>query len=244
MQAITVKAVRKAFRTPKVQVPFMSLGIPMLVIGAMGAVSSPAQAFTVIAQPTASYISSTTLIDISSVPDFTVLSSITDGIQTVGFSSSVVKATVGSTWTTWGSPPATKSSTPSVLYSNSSSQLLTLSQPSAIFGFELEPDDFNTYSYTVDFYSGASLVGSITQPVNGNAGAILFAASDSPFTSVAISGGAAFAVAQFRYAAQQPQQQVPGPLPILGVAAAFVYSRKLRKRIKESKALPVASAIG
>ena len=30
-------------------------------------------------------------------------------------------------------------------------------------------------------------------------------------------------------------QAVPGPLPILGTAAAFGYSRKLRKRIKNSK---------
>lgn len=30
------------------------------------------------------------------------------------------------------------------------------------------------------------------------------------------------------------QAQVPGPLPVLGVAAAFGYSRKLRKRIQES----------
>jgi hypothetical protein len=28
---------------------------------------------------------------------------------------------------------------------------------------------------------------------------------------------------------------VPGPLPILGVAAAFGFSRKLRERIKDSK---------
>jgi hypothetical protein len=37
-------------------------------------------------------------------------------------------------------------------------------------------------------------------------------------------------------------QQVPGPLPLFGVAATFCYSRKLRKRIKSSK-LPVASPI-
>lgn len=30
-------------------------------------------------------------------------------------------------------------------------------------------------------------------------------------------------------------EAVPGPLPILGAAAAFGYSRKLRKRIKASK---------
>ena len=248
MQAIIVKAVKKAVRAPKVQVPFMALGIPMLVIGAIGAVSSPAHAFTVIAQPATSYTSGTALIDISFIAEGDYpISSITDGIQAVGFSSPVEKRTVGVTWTTWGSPPATESSSPPVLYSDSASQLLTLSRPSVIFGFELQPADLSAYVYTADFFSGTSLIGSITQAVNGNAGAILFAASDnSPFTSVSISGGdrSGFAMAQFRYAAQQPQQQVPGPLPILGVAAAFVYSRKLRKRIKESKALPVASDIG
>ncbi len=248
MKEITVKAVSKAVGTPKVQAPFMALGIPMLVIGAIGAVSGPAQAFTVISQPTASYISGTTLIDISSIADATYpLSSITDGIQTVGFSSPVEKFTVGADWTTWGSPPATESGSPPVLYSDVASQLLTLSLPSVIFGFELEPvNTKGAFSYTADFYSATGLVGSITQSVNGDASAVLFAASDSPFTSVTISGGdtSGFAMAQFRYAIQQSPQQVPGPLPILGIAAAFVYSRKLRKRIKKSKALPVASSIG
>jgi hypothetical protein len=32
----------------------------------------------------------------------------------------------------------------------------------------------------------------------------------------------------------QLQQEVPGPLPILGIGAAFGFSRKLRKRIKGS----------
>jgi hypothetical protein len=34
----------------------------------------------------------------------------------------------------------------------------------------------------------------------------------------------------------------PGPLPVLGAAAAFCFSRQLRKRIKRSM-LPVESAI-
>jgi len=37
----------------------------------------------------------------------------------------------------------------------------------------------------------------------------------------------------------QPAASVPGPLPVFGAAAAFGYSRKLRKRIKDSK-LPAA----
>lgn len=38
-------------------------------------------------------------------------------------------------------------------------------------------------------------------------------------------------------------QAVPGPLPILGVASAFSYSRKLRKRIQASRVLRVTKAI-
>ena len=37
---------------------------------------------------------------------------------------------------------------------------------------------------------------------------------------------------------------VPGPLPLLGVGAAFGFSRNLRKRIKGSKSPEVMSALG
>jgi hypothetical protein len=38
--------------------------------------------------------------------------------------------------------------------------------------------------------------------------------------------------------------QTPGPLPLLGVGAAFGFSRNLRKRIKTSKSPEVMSALG
>lgn len=38
----------------------------------------------------------------------------------------------------------------------------------------------------------------------------------------------------FRLKPQPPSTSVPGPLPVLGAAAAFGWSRKLRKRIKRS----------
>ena len=41
-----------------------------------------------------------------------------------------------------------------------------------------------------------------------------------------------------------PPVPTPGPLPLLGVGAAFGYTRKLRKRIKTSKTPEVLSAIG
>ena len=39
-------------------------------------------------------------------------------------------------------------------------------------------------------------------------------------------------------------QQTPAPLPLLGVGAAFGFSRNLRKRIKGSKSPEVMSALG
>jgi hypothetical protein len=44
------------------------------------------------------------------------------------------------------------------------------------------------------------------------------------------------------YAFRVDAQSVPGPLPILGIGAAFGFSRKLRKRINYSK-LPAATAV-
>jgi hypothetical protein len=50
-------------------------------------------------------------------------------------------------------------------------------------------------------------------------------------------------IANFTFDDAPGMAAVPGPLPLFGVAAAFGYSRKLRKRIVRSKALPVDSAI-
>lgn len=50
-------------------------------------------------------------------------------------------------------------------------------------------------------------------------------------------------IANFTFDDAPGMAAVPGPLPVFGVAAAFGYSRKLRKRIGSIKALPVDSAI-
>ena len=209
-----------------------------LLAGGTGSVLSAgsAKAFTQVTQPDAAYLSSTTLIDISSIPDFTLLSSVTDGTQTVGFGTTVSKRTVPINWGTWGSPPATETSTPPLLYSDGQTSLtLSLSNPSNIFGFELEPDPFGVQNFTVEFYdSAATRLGTLGLSPNGNAGALLSAASDGNlFSQVVIKSdsGVDFAIAQLRYGKGTPPP-VPGPLPLFGAAAAFGFSRKLRKRIK------------
>ena len=213
--------------------------LPVLAVSVAGAGSfviapAPSHAFSTFTSPDSLYLSSTTLIDISGIPEFTSLTSVTDGTQTVSFSGTVQKRQVGSSWLTWGSPPATESSTPPVLFYTGDSLTLSLSSPSSIFGFELEPNIFSQFSYTASYYSGASLLGSINRSPDGSAGALLYAASTRDITRVEISAtgtsSQGFAIAQLRYGAGTTS--VPGPLPILGVAAAFGFSRKLRKRIK------------
>jgi hypothetical protein len=103
---------------------------------------------------------------------------------------------------------------------------------SAVGGFlNYSPGDFD------DMYISAL-------DMNGN----ILESYDLSFSTTGINSGASFYIqrnsfdiATFRvgdsYAgiANFTYHAVPGPLPILGVAASFGYSRKLRKRIKSSK---------
>jgi hypothetical protein len=173
--------------------------------------------FTPVNTPTGSYTSSTTLIPITGSNGASV-ASITNGVQTVTFSTNLDIHTVPSGgWATWGAPPNTESATPRVVgtYSALTSLTLTLSAPSYTVGFEVEPSSFvsPTYSITATFMSGATTLGSVTRSVAGNAGALLAAASSgTPITSVVLTIPAAaqgFAIAQFRYATTNPFVTVP-----------------------------------
>ena len=171
------------------QLPVPKTALPLLL-----------SSFTPIPLPDAAYQASTTLIGLASISDGTPLGSITDGTQTVTFDTILTKETVGAYWSTWSSPPFSESSAPPILVSGGASLALSLALPSSIFGFELEPDPFGPHDFTADFYSGATLVGSIAQTVDGNAGARLFAAStDGSFDRVVITGTVDFAIAQVRY---------------------------------------------
>lgn len=199
-------------------------------------VPSAAQAaFTVIPQPDAAYVAGTSVIDLSSIPDFTPVTSVSLGTQTISFDQELTKRTVPSSWGSWSSPPESESSTPEVLYNQTALLDIQISEPANTFGFELEPNLFGVFPIKADFYNGASLVGTILQSLEGNAGARLFAATtDSSFTRVLLENtdglSDGFAIAQIRFG--NNSSPVPGPLPLLGAAAAFRTSRCLRKRVK------------
>ena len=108
------------------------------------------------------YTSGTTNLASLIPMDGDTTTTLTDGTQTLTFSRAMTAATAPTTWANWGSPPNTESATPRVLYTTSESPLtLNLSKPADVFGFEMEQDNFGTFSLTASFYEGATLVGSV-----------------------------------------------------------------------------------
>lgn len=167
----------------------------------------PLDCFEIIDSPNNLYTNSTNKIDISSIPVGLFINSITDGNQTISFSSSMEKLEAPNDgWNNWGFPPATESNTTDVLFSNWQNIInLTLDKPSSVFGFEMEANLFGTFPLTVEFYSGTTLIGQITKNVTTPDGASLFAAKtccDHLFDNIKIlvpSDVLGFSIAQIRY---------------------------------------------
>lgn len=208
-------------------------------LGLLAAALPASAQITTISQPTAAYTSATTLLAITA-SNGTTVSSITAGGQTVTFSKALTAAQVGvSGWSTWGAPPNTESATPKVLtniVSGATSLTLTLSSGVATFGLEVEPNTFGSFDITATFYNGSTVLGTVTRNINGNAGALLAAASSggAPITSVVISSAAGangFAIAQLRYAAAAVPALGPIAMVVLGMLllmALVVMARRQR----------------
>jgi hypothetical protein len=161
--------------------------------------------FTQIKKPVASYVTNTCVIDLSAIPDFTSVTSVSGCGVTVTFSTPMEKRTVGASWTTWGSPPYTEGATPYILYSaGATSVTLTYSSKSRRIGFEAEPNPFEIHKFVADFRKGSgAAIGSISRKIDGNAGARLLAgvtglAKKQWVKSIDLSSDVDFAIAQLR----------------------------------------------
>ncbi len=184
------------------------------------AFGGPAQAVTQIMSPDDSYRTTTTLLGLpaNDTPRLTW----GDPDLTVTFSTALQPRTVGVNWATWGSPPDTEQDNPRVWFTQGATTLtFTFSQPVFTWGFEAEPNPFSDHLFTVEFFDGATSLGTISRTINGNAGARLLAARaglGQKFTSVTVSTDVDFAIAQLRYSFTAP---IPEPATWAMMIAGF-----------------------
>jgi len=151
------------------------------------------------------YLGKTSLLPLVG-SEFTSVTSITDGTETISFSDALTVLSVPTTWGTWNTPPFSESSTPGVLGTLFVSSItLSLSSPQTIFGLEAEPD-FGDNLITLDFFNGATNIGSISRTVSSFGGSLLLAGQlDQQVTSVVVSSTSDFAIAQLRYGTEAPE---------------------------------------
>ena len=154
----------------------------------------------------AGYLAETGKIDVSGIADLTVLNSISDGTQTVTFSSFMGKRSVPNNWAMWGSPPYTESATPHLLFPqvSSPSLIMTLAQPSPVFGFEVMASQNALYSFTALFFAGNTVVESVTQDIPGSEARLFAVSADQPISRAIVfinenPPPTNFAIAQVRY---------------------------------------------
>lgn len=213
---------------------------------AVAAFTAQAMAFTPISSPDAAYLASTTYIDPSAIPDWTDVTSITDGTLTVSFKDAAGSASLamnkrtapGGGWGTWSQAPDSQRAPGEelpVFYSNEATALrFTLSVPVNIFGFEAEPNPFGLHNMVAKFYdTSGNLLGSISRDVDGFAGARLFAASSpTPIAYVVFSSDVDWAVGAFRYGQLgAPVIPEPGTMALFGtglLAGLLPLRRRLR----------------
>jgi hypothetical protein len=210
----------------------------LMLLTSMGAF---ALTFTPISSPDAAYLAATNYIDPSAIPNFTNVTSISDGTQTVYFSLAdadgspaypVNKRTApGGGWATWSQAPDSQrgaGDTLPVFYSNDATVLrFGLATPVNIFGFEAEPNSLAVHTMVAKFYDAEdNLLGTIPQSVNGDSGARLFAAqSDVPIAYVVFSSDVDWAVGAFRYGnlgGPSPVIPEPGTMLLMGIGGLAI----------------------
>ncbi len=207
----------------------------ILLIGAAAmtlAGSSLRADFLTIPQPSAAYLSSTTLASFTD-PDQTLIGALSVGAETIVYNNSLEEWTVPTTWKQWGTPPAVESATPRVGFTNGNSLLgIGFSKPVSQFGFEVGPNNQQPEQISAQFFSGTMLVGTITLSPSGSNGALLYAASTStnPFTSIVVADAASgdFAIAEQRFALASAPEPTTFALSGLALLAGLALIRRKR----------------
>jgi hypothetical protein len=181
--------------------------------------------FVPIAQPDAAYLARSTLLAIAG-QDYTAVSSLSTGGLTLDFDIDLVALSAPETWSTWGAQPNVENLTPRVLWSNGFTELMIQSsEPLLLLGLEIQPETQESAMITALFMNGSNVVGEITQIVDGEAGARLFAAMNSrPFDRVLIYSSDAFGIAQVRV------MTIPEPSAVILLMLGAACAAPLRSR--------------
>jgi len=203
----------------------------------MTSMGTLAATFVPISSPDAAYLASTSYIA-PPIADYTDVTSISDGTQTVYFSLAdgsevynVRKFTAPGIWATWSQAPDSQrgaGDTLPVFYSNGATVLrFGLATPVNIFGFEAEPNPFAVHTMVAKFYDAAdNLLGTISRDVDGDSGARLFAAqSGVPIAYVVFSSDVDWAVGAFRYGnlgGPAPVIPEPGTMLLMGIGGLAI----------------------
>lgn len=205
-----------------------------VVVAALATVAVPVGAVTQIMSPNPTYLDDTALLGVPA-PTGPTRTSVTDGILKVDFSSALRPRRVGINWNTWGTPPDTEASKPSVWFSQAANSVtFTFDNPLSIWGFEVQGNPYDLRTFTLDFYDGAALIGTITRTINGNGGARLMAGQagvGEKFTSVKLSSNTSFAIAQLRYQLSVIPEPATWGLLIAGFAMVGVAARRRRHSV-------------
>lgn len=162
-------------------------------------------------------------VDLTSIADYTNVTSFGTPLGTVSMDTSANKRTVPTNWSTWS-----HGATPAVLFVDSANSV-TWTLPSGVgaVDFYVEPNLFSVYDITVDLGGGVTS----TQSVDGTSGAKYFGAytTSGSIHSLTISAdpnASGFAFGEIRVAAPEPA------LPLLVLLGFGFVGLRRRRRAK------------
>lgn len=155
------------------------------------------------------------------------------GTTLSNFSSPITTHIVGTSWSTWPGQPGSNGTT---VYNDGASLSMKVTDgsifafgkfhPVNALGFYVEPDPFAVYNITLTLSDGSSL----TQSVNGNAGAQFFGYIGDGVTSLNISSATDFGFGQFSEGAMVPEPAT-WALMIGGFGLAGIALRRRRMAV-------------
>jgi hypothetical protein len=155
--------------------------------------------------PNPNYLSGAScLINLTSIPDFTLVPTITQCGQTVTFSAAPEKRSIPASWPSpWGTPAQTEVPAPEVLYTNGQTILqITFSSPRRVAGVEASPQLGTVQSFKADYIDASgNLIGTISKTIVGSRARLLAAKTQAStkVSTIRITSNGDFAIAMIRF---------------------------------------------